>query len=40
MKWLIFFGVNNCNPEMNGIILPNQLSGAALASLSKKAQSA
>lgn len=40
VKWLIFFGVNNLNPEMNGIILPNQLSGATLAAASKKSQSA
>lgn len=36
VKWLIFFGVNNLNPEMNGIILPNQLSSTAIAALSKK----
>lgn len=24
VKWLIFFGANNLNTEMNGIILPNQ----------------
>lgn len=40
VKWLIFFGANNLNTEMNGIILPNQLSGAALTAASKKAQNA
>ncbi|MDK9364176.1 P22 phage major capsid protein family protein [Lelliottia wanjuensis] len=24
VKWLVFFGVNNLNSEMNGVVLPNQ----------------
>lgn len=36
VKWLVFFGVNNLNPEMNGIILPNQISTATMSTASKK----
>lgn len=36
VKWLVFFGVNNLNPEMNGIILPNQISTATMSTASRK----
>ncbi|WP_368766724.1 P22 phage major capsid protein family protein [Enterobacter hormaechei] len=30
VKWLVFYGVNNLNTEMNGIILPNQTQVSAV----------